>query len=295
MKRQHDPRIKVAIDNGASRVNLETLGVSRFDWRDPYHVALTLSWPAFFALLIGAYGLVNILFALCYFEVPGCIANLPPRQFADAFFFSVETLATVGYGVMAPATLYGHWVATFEIFVGMLFTATTTGLVFVRFSKPKAKILFADHAVVSRHGSRPILMLRVGNGRANPLSDAQARLTVLVVDEGPEGQSFRRAVELKLVMPLLPLFAQTWTVMHELDASSPLRDLLLGPAAPEGLRMMLSISARDPALGAEVHATRAYRGADVAIGMRYVDAVHWDGGNRTVADMRLLGAIEAEA
>lgn len=275
-------------------MNLEKLGVTRFDFKDPYHFALTLSWPEFFAVLVAAYLCINLAFALLYFAVPASISNLPPHSLPDAFFFSVETLATVGYGYMVPASRYGHVVATVEIFIGMMFTATTTGLVFVRFSKPKAKIIFADHPVVTRHGGRPVLMVRMGNGRMYALTDAQARLTVLLVETGPEGQHFRRALDLALTRPDLPFFPLTWTVMHDLDAGSPLHGLTAERAAAEDLRMMLSVTARDPSLGAQVHAAQGYRGSEIVFGARYADAVTWDGVDTSVADMRRISEVEPE-
>ena len=287
-------RTRTTIASKSITMNLEKLGVSRFDFNDPYHFALTLSWPEFFVVVILADLAINAVFALLYFAVPGSIANLPPNSLLDALFFSVETLATVGYGVMAPATRYGHAVVTVEIFIGMMFTATMTGLVFVRFSKPKAKIIFADHPIVTQHGGHQVLMVRVGNGRVNALSDAVARITVLLLELAPDGQHFRRAHDLKLTRSELPFFPLTWTVMHEIDASSPLRGLTAEAGLSENLRLMLSITARDPSLGAHVYAAQGYRGTDIAFGMRYADAVTWDGKDTSVADMRKISAIEPE-
>jgi inward rectifier potassium channel len=275
-------------------MTLDKLGVSRFDVNDPYHIALTLSWPEFFAALVVAYLGINFVFALLYFAVPASISNLPANSLLDAFFFSVETLATVGYGFMVPATRYGHTVATVEIFTGMLFTAMMTGLLFVRFSKPKAKIIFAARPIITTQGGRPELMVRVGNGRLNALTDGVARITLLQVETGADGQPFRRAVDVKLERSDLPFFPLTWTVRHVVDASSPLHGLALGTASTDGMRMMLSITARDPSLGAQVFAAQAYRGADIAVGMRYADAVSWDGGDNSVADMRKLSDIEPD-
>ena len=294
MKSHKNQRTRTTIASKSITMNMEKLGVSRFDFNDPYHFALTLSWPEFFVVVILADLAINAVFALLYYAMPGCIANLPPNSFLDAFFFSVETLATVGYGVMSPATRYGHMLSTLEIFMGMVFTATMTGLVFVRFSKPKAKIIFADHPVITQHGGRPVLMLRVGNGRVNALSDAVARITVLLLAVAPDGQHFRHAHDLKLKRSDMPFFPLTWTLVHELDASSPLHGLTPGSDMCEQLRMMLSIAARDPSLGAQVHAAQGYRGRDIAFGMRYADAVTWDGKDTSVADMRKISAIEPE-
>ena len=294
MKKHKNHRTRTTIASKSMTMNLEKLGVSRFDFNDPYHLALTLNWPEFFVVVILADMAINAVFALLYFAVPGCIANLPPDSLLDAFFFSVETLATVGYGVMSPATRYGHVVSTVEIFIGMMFTATMTGLVFVRFSRPRAKIIFADHPVITQQDGRPVLMVRVGNGRVNALSDAMARITVLLMAIAPDGQHFRRALDLKLMRSDLPFFPLTWTLLHELDASSPLHGLTQDSDTIDQLRMMLSITARDPSLGAQVHAAQGYRGTDIAFGMRYADAVTWDGKDTSVADMRKISAMEPE-
>jgi inward rectifier potassium channel len=292
---QHQPRrSRITLRSRSGEINLEKLGVSRFDFKDPYHLALTLSWPGFFALLIVAYLAVNLFFAVLYYAVPGSVTNLPANSAPDAFFFSVETLSTVGYGFMVPATRYGHMVVTIELFVGMLFTATMTGLVFVRFSKPKAKIIFADTLVVAKHRGHPVLMLRIGNGRLNPLADAYARFTGLMVELGPDGSRSRRAFDLKLVRDDFPFFPLTWTVMHVLDESSPLHPLTRETAESLGLRLMLSINARDPSLGAQVYASQGYRSEDIAFGMRYADAVSWDGDDSSVADMGKIGLVEPD-
>ncbi|MDE2371808.1 MAG: Inward rectifier potassium channel [Burkholderiales bacterium] len=294
MHRNRNPVARTEVDSGSLAFSMEKLGISRFDLRDPYHLALTLSWPGFLGAMVLAYLVINLAFAELYVASPGCVANLPPHALLDAFYFSVETLATVGYGVMAPASRYGHAVATVEIFVGMLFTATMTGLLFVRLSKPKAKVLFAARPVVARAGAaHPTLMIRIGNGRANALIEAVARVTVFVEDLRPDGQFFRRAVDLELARADLPFFALTWTLMHELTPASPLHGVIDDAGRLATLRMMISVSALDQALGAEVHAMHGYTGADFAPGMRYIDAIttHED---HTVADMRMISAIEAE-
>jgi inward rectifier potassium channel len=113
-------------------------GISRFDFRDPYHVAVTLSWPGFVAGALACLAAINVVFAILYIARPGAVQNLAPGDAMGAFFFSLETLATVGYGEMAPAGFYGHAVAAVEIVCGMAFTAILTGILFVRFSKPQA-------------------------------------------------------------------------------------------------------------------------------------------------------------
>ena len=181
-------------------------GVSRFDMRDPYHLAVALTWPQFLATLLALYLLVNVVFAGLFWLVPGSVANARPHNFADVFFFSIETLATVGYGEMYPATLYGHVVASTEIVCGLGFTAIVTGLTFVRFSRPRAKLVFAPNPVVAMHNGKPTLMVRVGNGRRGVLLDATAKLNVLLFGYIRGGDRFRRAQEFRLERAQIPVF-----------------------------------------------------------------------------------------
>ena len=197
---------------------------------------------------------------------------------------------------MAPQTLYAHLVSSFETFVGLVFTAMTTGLVFVRFSKPKARISFADDAVVTTgDAGRRMLMIRIGNARPYPLTDATARLTTLVARRTSSGQTFRQAVDLKLLRSDMPFFPLTWTLIHELDERSVLTPLL----ATEGergdaLRLLLSLSARDPALDATVSVLKSYDQDNVRLDAHYVDAVSWDGDNRSIADLRKISLTEPD-
>ena len=146
-----------------------------------------MTWPRFLTALRALYLSANVVFATLFWLVPGSVAQARPGSFADAFFFSIETLATVGYGEMYPATLYGHLVAAAEIVCGLAFIAILTGLTFVRFSRPRAKLVFAANPVVATHNGKPTLMLRIGNGRATVLMDVRAQLNVLLCETSAEG------------------------------------------------------------------------------------------------------------
>ena len=207
---------------GAGAFELVKRGASRYDFSDPYHIAIEMSWKEFALAFAGLELGINVVFALLYLVSPGCVANVRPGSFSDAFFFSLETLATVGYGTMAPATLYGHTVSAIEIVSGMVFTAIMTGLLFVRFSKPRPRILFADQAVVTSHNCSPALMVRIANGRLTLLTNAAVRLGMLLHEESAEGQSIRRLHDLALSNASISLFALTWTVMHAIDEKVPL-------------------------------------------------------------------------
>ena len=269
------------------------IGASRYDLSDPYHLALTVRWPTFVAGVFAAYGLINLLFAALYLARPGCIANARPGSFGDAFFFSIETLATVGYGVMAPANLYGHLLVSAEIVTGMAFTAIMTGLVFVRFSKAKAKIVYADVAVITRHNGRPTLMFRIGNARASVMTKVRVEANALVQEETTEGGRYRRLHELPLTRSSIPVFPMVLLLMHEIDEHSPLAGLADETIADSEVTILLSLEARDPQLAAMVYDMKAYFGRDIRPGMRFVDAVTQEGG-RTVADLRRISLIEPD-
>ena len=269
-------------------------GVSRFDLRDPYHLAVTLTWPQFLAGLLATYMCVNLVFAVLYTLVPGAVANARPGSLADAFFFSFETLATVGYGEMYPGSLYGHLIACAEIASGLGFTAIMTGLVFVRFSRPRAKFLIADRLVVCMHNGTPTLMLRVGNGRTTPLGEAQARLNVLLQEISAEGMRVRSVQELKLLRGRIPIFPLTWTLMHVMDEKSPLHGMSSQDMIEGDTNLFLSIEARDPSLAATVHELRTFAPQDVAFGMRYVDTISWEADGTPLADMTKLNGMEPD-
>jgi inward rectifier potassium channel len=233
-------------------------GISRFDLRDPYHLAIALSWPQFLAALLALYVSVNFIFAVLYWAAPGSVANAQPQSFADHLFFSIETLSTVGYGEMYPATAYGRVVAATEIACGIAFTAILTGLTFVRFSRPRAKFVFAANPVVAMHNGKPTLMVRIGNGRAGVLADTAARLNIFFFDTTAEGMPFRRAQELRLERAYIPIFTIFWTLMHVLDERSPMHGYDAARAINADARVFVTLEARDPTLATVVHDARYY-------------------------------------
>ena len=269
-------------------------GVSRFDLRDPYHLAIALTWPQFLGALLALYLSVNVVFAALLWLVPGSVGNARPDSFADAFFFSIETLATVGYGEMYPATPYAHAVVAVEIVCGVAFTAILTGLTFVRFSRPQAKLIFAQNPVVVTHHGKPTLMLRVGNGRAALLADATAKLNVLLSEVNPDGTLLRRAHELRLERAHLPIFPLSWTLMHVLDEQSPLYNYDAPRTAKADAQVFVMLEARDPTFGTMVHDIRNYRARDIRFGTRYAQAVTTAADGAPVLDLTRIGAIEPD-
>jgi len=287
-KKSKPQRIRIG---GAS---LYKTGTARFDLGDPYHLALTASWPAFFAGFVASFVLINLVFAALYTLDPTSIANARPHMLRDAFFFSMETLATVGYGSMAPSSTYGHFLSALEIICGVAFTAIVTGLIFVRFSKVKPRMLFADKLVVCKHEGKPTLMLRLAYGRSGMLNSANVRVHMLVQTTTSEGRSFRNAHELKLVRSHLPLLILTWTIMHTIDEHSPLYGLKPEDVIAKDLRTVVTLEARDHSLSTSIFDLHTFSADQIQFGMAYQDLVTTDAQLGTTVDVRNIGLIQPE-
>jgi inward rectifier potassium channel len=269
-------------------------GIARFDLRDTYHNVIALSWPKFLLTLVAVAAAINIAFASLYLAQPGAVANARPGSFFDVFFFSVETAATVGFGEMYPATVYGHIVCTAEIGVGMSFTALMTGLLFVRFSRPKAKIRYAQNAVIALHDGQPTLMIRIANGRRSLLYDAGVHLSLLLTSRGEQGEMLRRVHELRLARSRLPMFSLTWTLMHKIDRSSPLQNYDAARLIEADARLLLGVEARDVTAAAQVVDTKGYDSTQILFGMRYAGTMSFDAEGHPVADLSELSQLEPD-
>lgn len=248
-----------------------TEGIVRPIFHDLFHHFMTVSWPRLFATLASFFIVFDLLFGLLYYLKPGCIADLNPPGFAGDFFFSVETLATVGYGEMHPQTFYGHLIAMIEIFVGLMSLALITGLMFARFSRPRARFLFTKNAVVRPIAGKPTLIFRAANERQNVVQDASARLRMLRDEVTEEGYRIRRIVDLPLLRSQHPVFALGWTIMHVIDESSPLHS-----ATPELLSkcktvFVLSLSGTDENTGQTLMARGEYSCDDIRWNSTFLD------------------------
>ncbi len=231
--------------------------------RDLFHHFMTVSWPRLFVTLAAFFLGFDLLFGLLYHLAPGCIANLNPPGFAGAFFFSVETFATVGYGDMHPQTLYGHLVAMVEIFAGLMSLALITGIMFARFSRPRARFLFTRNAVVRPIDGKTTFVVRAANERQNIVQDASAQLRLLYDDTTVEGMGIRRIVDLPLVRSQHPSFALGWTLMHVIDDASPLCSETAQSLREKDASIILSVSGTDDTTGQVLSARTEYTSEDI--------------------------------
>lgn len=268
LRRRAEPKPRHLILAGRE---IEARGLSSGFWSDLYYRSMTVTWPGFFASAAVIFLALNAGFALVYSIGDRPIANAVPGRFLDLLYFSIETLATVGYGDMHPQTDYGHVVATVEIFTGMSFLAVMTGLVFARFSRPRARFLFADHPVVGQHGGVPTLMIRVANARHNTISGAIARLWFIRAETTDEGQIFRRYYELDLLRNDNPVFALSWTIFHTIDESSPLFGVSRAELAEAHALLVLTLSGLDDNSAQQLNARQTYSHAHIRWRHQYVD------------------------
>lgn len=257
--------------NRYGQFNILSKGESGFDWRDLYHLLLTLSWPKFLLLISLLYLLTNILFALAYLAGGNCITNARPGSFSDAFFFSVQTMSTIGYGTLYPRTFYANAVVSVEAFAGLLGVAMGTGLMFARFSRPTARVLFSKMAIIAPYNGVPTLMFRTANQRRNLIMEAQIRVNLLRNELTQEGHFLRRLYDLRLARSQTPIFALTWLVMHPIDEESPLYGVTAEELAEEEAELVVTMTGLDATVAQTVHARHSYVGWEILWNMRFVD------------------------
>lgn len=262
---------------------------------DPYHFVLKLSWPRFFAVLVLSFAVINLLFGILYWMLPGSVANVPEGAFIEYVFFSIETLATVGYGVMSPATTAAHLVASVEILVGMVGVALTTGLVFVRFAKPTSRFVFSDRALVRDFEGGRVLMLRVANERYNRIVGANAKLSLVRQETNLEGESYFRIHDLPLVRDSTQVFALTWTLIHPIDENSPLRGMASAELDASRSRVLVTVTGHDEIMAAEVRAVHEYQFSDIVFEGRFADVLQSTPEGDRVVDLTRFHDIEIPA
>ena len=274
--------------------NISRSGGRRRRGADTYHSLLSMGWPRFLAVVVGFYLGVNLAFATAYRLCgPGALENAATVgrsiAFSDAFFFSVQTFATIGYGKLVPSGLAANLLVTLEALCGLLSVALATGLVYARFARPTARVLFSDQAIIGVHDGKPCLLMRMANERSNQIVFAELTVTLIKSETTKEGESYRDLYDLALERHQTPFFTVSWTVVHEIDDKSPLRDLRsredLERAEAE---IMVSMQGIDDTLAQTVHARFSYAPGDIVFGGRFADMLSIREGPRgTVVHMDL--------
>ncbi|NEP20301.1 MAG: ATP-sensitive inward rectifier potassium channel 10 [Leptolyngbya sp. SIO4C1] len=284
---------KLLLYQGHRYPDVDRLGVPHYSyWGDLYHILLTMPWAAFIFLVSFCYLSVNGLFAIAYSLEPGAIANTEPGSLQELFFFSVQTMASIGYGAMYPETLYAHWLVVIESIFGLFFIATTTGLVFARFSLPTARILFSNVAVVGPFNGTPTLIFRTANKRNNYILEAQLWVTLVRDEVTQEGDYIRRFHNLELVRSHTPVFSLTWTAMHPIDKRSPLYGHTLEMLKRDNAEIVVTLTGLDETLSQTIHARHSFNDCDIFWNHKFSDILLTAPDGRRVIDYNHFHAIE---
>jgi inward rectifier potassium channel len=281
------PAIQRFTGDRFSREGIKAIGLERAFHKDIYHFVLGRTWPVFFLLVGVVFILTNMLFAWLYLAEPGSITNARPGSFEDALNFSVQTLATIGYGGMSPASRYGHLIVATEAIVGILMVALITGITFTRFARPTARVLFSNKVVISPRNGVPHVMFRMANWRRNRIVEARLSAVLLVTDRTREGDVMRKQIDLPLVRSKTNVFFLTWSAMHLVDEKSPFH----GPGALERLRaqqaeLYLGLTGLDETIGQTIHVRKQYTLDDFVPNARFADVLSTDEEGRRIIDYR---------
>jgi len=278
--------------------NVSRSGLGFFESFAPYHLLLTMTWTSFFGLVAVSYLVLNLVFAVAYLAcgpeaLVGTGAAMLGGPFSQAFFFSIETFATIGYGQIAPNGLAANSVVTLEALVGLMYQALATGLLFARFTRPTAALLFSSRAVIGPYGDGQALMFRIVNQRRTEIIELQAQVLFSAIELDERGGTVRRYSPLSLERNKVTFFPLSWTIVHPIDGASP-----LARRTPEDLtrteaEILVLLSGIDEALEQTVHARSSYRADEIVWNARFQSMfLPSDGRPRVSVDITRVHEIE---
>lgn len=253
------------------KLNYTIKGVNSLFHTDAYYYLMAAPWSRLFFWALMAFFAINILFALLYLAAGNTISDARSGSLSDAFFFSVQTFSTIGYGTMSPQGLFTNILVTIESFIGMISVALGTGLIFAKFSRPSARVAFSDKMVVHNRNGVPMLSFRLANERQSEIINTKLFVNALMTDETEEGQQMRRFFPLELETDSTPMFALSWTVMHRLDEQSPLYRLTQDRCHQDVLTIIVSFEGTDSTFLQTVHSIHIYRPSDIEFNASFKD------------------------
>jgi inward rectifier potassium channel len=263
--------VKEQVINFGGREIIISQGPRLSFWADISHRCMTAKWPSFIAGAMTVFIGFNAIFAAFYWIGDHPISNVPGGAYIDYLYFSIETLSTAGYGDMHPQTHYGHFIAAVELFTGIFSMSLMTGLIFARFSRPSARLLFADNPVIANHDGKLTLMVRLANERHNIIGNATAKLWLLKNAVSEEGGTFRRFFELRLVRNEHPALALSWTLYHVINEDSPLYGKTAEDLQRDSVSLAVVVSGHDVVASQTVHAGNTYDHQSILYGRIYAD------------------------
>lgn len=272
------------------RFNVMSVGASAPRWMDFYHYLMSLPWFLFFTFFITTYLAVNFVFAAYYFSLGhGALGGMKYanewERALECFFFSVQTLATIGYGRISPENIPANIGVTIEAIFGILMMAIGTGLFFSRFSRPTAKIIFSDKAIITNLDGVPCLVYRLANSRMNQIAEARVHLEVVYDEVTKEGESFRSFTPLKLERDFNPVFAISWTCIHPIDNTSFLFNKTEKDFRDLDISFITTVTGVDDIFSQSIYARYSYATEDILWNRRFADILGEDKDGTIVMDI----------
>lgn len=272
--RRHQRPVRIA--RHGAKFSIDTGNVWQQYWRDPYHLMLSVSWGTFFLLIAIGYLCLNSVFATFYLMGGDCVVGARTGNFEDSFFFSVQTFSSIGYGVMSPKTSYANIIVTIESIMSLLSIAIITGLGFSRFSRPSARVIFSNHALITTYNGIPTLILRAANERSNHIVEAQAQLYFTRDEMTTEGSRMRRFYSLGLSRAHTPSFALSWNIMHTINSDSPLYKMTAEQFRSANGQFIISIAGIDETVSYNIHVRNSYDINDILWDHQFIDIIYTD-------------------
>jgi inward rectifier potassium channel len=270
------------------------IGAERAYFRDGYHYFLRAPWLVSLALLISGFLLLNVGFGLAYTFVGG-VESVQPGSFIDALFFSVQTMGTIGYGVMHPISTGANTVVVVEAMTSIIVTALATGLVFAKFARTTARIAFSNQVVICQHDGKLTLMFRVGNQRGNLILEATARVSVSRTKRHTNGNPFYQLADLQLVRDRSQAMSRGWTIMHIINETSVFEGATTLSMEQQEFELLVSVVGTDETSMQTVHARHSYSWKDIRIGYRMADTLTETPAGDLVVDLRKFHEVEIES
>jgi len=270
---------------------IRIVGDRRQPLRDFYHALLERPWWVTIAAIFATFLAANALFAVLYLLVGG-IAHAAPASFRDAFFFSVQTMGTVGYGAMFPESTGANLVVTVEAITGLTLTALATGLVFAKFSRSTALLIFSERATIGPVNGVPTLSFRLGNMRGNSIVDAQIKVILIRTETTTEGNLFYRMLDLSLTRQRALSLSRSWNVLHVIDAGSPLYGETPQTLVAKEVELQVQVIGLDDATMQNVHGGHRYFARDIVWGHRMADVLSETPDGHLLLDLRKFNDLE---
>lgn len=275
--------------------NVVREGIPKFRPYEMYHTIISMTWGKFLFWVMLTYTLVNIIFACIYYLIGmESLAGISPtatetEKFYEAFFFSSQTLTTLGYGRLAPVGALASTVAAIESMLGLLGCALATGLLYGRFSRPRAKIKYSEHAVVAPYRDGAGLMFRVVNQRSNQLIEVECDVTLSML---PKGSSVRTFVPLTLERRKINLFPLSWTLVHPLDEESPVFGMNREELIANDVEIIILIKAFDDTFSQTIYSRSSYKAEEIVWGSKFLPMISRMENGSTRLDIGLIDAME---